>query len=61
MASMALTYVLVNYDFKLGPDQPKASSRLWTNTPNEKGTGLERKFGSHYSITGWESGPFFSI
>ncbi|KAI1203669.1 benzoate 4-monooxygenase cytochrome P450 [Nemania serpens] len=61
MASMAFAYVLANYDFRLGPDQPKASPRLWTNAPHEAGSELELRFESHYSIAGWESGPFIQF
>ncbi|KAI1824019.1 benzoate 4-monooxygenase cytochrome P450 [Xylaria intraflava] len=61
IASMAFAYVLVNYDFRLGPDQSKASPRLWTNTPDKPGAESELIFESHYSIASWESGPFIQF
>lgn len=61
IASIAFAYVLVNYDFKLGPQQHKAPAHVWTNTPEEVGADTDLLFESHYSIAGWESGPFISF
>ncbi|KAI0476354.1 benzoate 4-monooxygenase cytochrome P450 [Xylariaceae sp. FL0804] len=61
VASIAYAYVLVNYDFRHGPEQPAASPKLWSNTSDETGEESELRFQSHYSIAGWESGPFIQF
>ncbi|KAF2726593.1 benzoate 4-monooxygenase cytochrome P450 [Polyplosphaeria fusca] len=58
IASIAYTYVLVNYDFRLGPEKADSAAHLWSNALGETGTEEELRFESHYSILGWESGPF---
>lgn len=58
MASISFTYLLANYDFRLGPNQPKSSPHLWSNTPLEPGSEAELLFESHFTIAGWKSGPF---
>ena len=58
IASISFTYLIVNYDFRLGPSQPKTSSRIWSNAPGEAGAESELHFESHYSIAGWAQGPF---
>ncbi|ROW11831.1 hypothetical protein VPNG_04908 [Cytospora leucostoma] len=61
IASIAFAYVLVNYEFQLGPQSIKASSHIWTNTPQESGAESDLLFESHYSIAGWETGPFIKF
>lgn len=61
IASTAFAYVLVNYDFRLGSQQPKASPRVSMNALREPGTESELVFESHYSIAGWETGPFITF
>ncbi|KAI1170282.1 benzoate 4-monooxygenase cytochrome P450 [Nemania sp. FL0916] len=58
IASIAYAYVLVNYDFRLGPNQPKATRKLSTTLSEQPGADAELRFESHYSIAGWSSGPF---
>ncbi|KAI2601768.1 benzoate 4-monooxygenase cytochrome P450 [Hypoxylon sp. NC1633] len=53
MTSIAYAYILVNYDFRLGPNQPTRHHHL-----RFKATELELRFESHYSIAGWKEGPF---
>ncbi|KAK7751561.1 hypothetical protein SLS62_006511 [Diatrype stigma] len=57
IASIAYAYILVNYDFRLGPTQYKPP-HIWSNAHNEPGAELELRFESHYSIAGWKCGPF---
>ncbi|KAI1208163.1 benzoate 4-monooxygenase cytochrome P450 [Annulohypoxylon truncatum] len=61
MTSIAYTYILVNYEFRYDPEQEKATSSLWPNSSKEPGTQSELRFESHYSIAGWESGPFIQF
>ncbi|KAI0017192.1 benzoate 4-monooxygenase cytochrome P450 [Xylariomycetidae sp. FL0641] len=62
VASVAYAHVLVNYDFRLAAQQPAPSPRLWSNArPGEPGADGELRFESHYSIAGWESGPFIQF
>ncbi|KAH8719241.1 benzoate 4-monooxygenase cytochrome P450 [Phaeosphaeriaceae sp. PMI808] len=61
MASIAYTHILVNYDFKMGSEQLKTSPNVWSNMPNEVGAEAELVFESHYSIAGWENGPFIQF
>lgn len=58
IGSIAYTHVLVNYDFRLEAQKYKSAPHVWSNTPGEVGAELELVFESHYSIAGWESGPF---
>lgn len=58
IASIAYAYILVNYDFRLGPSQAAAGPCVGSDTLRETGAELELTFESHYSIAGWESGPF---
>lgn len=64
IASIAYTHTLVNYDFRMasGPSGRKESGHLWSNAaPNEPGVRDELVFESHYSIAGWEAGPFIQF
>ncbi|RYP08960.1 hypothetical protein DL764_001571 [Monosporascus ibericus] len=61
IASIAYAYIIVNYDFRLGPKQHTTSSHVWSNTPEQAGAELELRFESHYSIAGWKSGPFIQF
>jgi len=62
MASIAYTHVLVNYDFRRDGQQPhKVPSSLWSNTEGVPGSEVELQFESHYSIAGWEKGPFIQF
>lgn len=57
MGSVAFTYVLVNYNFRLDTKEEDA-----VGIPKERRSGeWENKllgFESHYAIAGWDSGPF---
>jgi hypothetical protein len=61
MASIAYTYILVNYDFRIGKHQGRRASYMRSNTPDEDGAKAELIFESHYSIAGWDSGPFIEF
>lgn len=61
IASVSFTYLLVNYNFRLDPYRPKTPSQVWSNAAEEAGADLELRFESHYSIAGWESGPFIQF
>jgi cytochrome P450 len=61
MASIAYTHVLVNYDFRLGDIPSQTPANLWFNTPDATGSESEVQFESHYSIAGWEKGPFIQF
>lgn len=61
MASIAYAYILVNYDFRFGQEQRTLRPHLVSNTLGERGAELELTFESHYSIAGWESGPFIQF
>lgn len=62
IASIAYSYILVNYDFRLSPEQSKGSRHLWSNVDKEEaGADRELIFESHYSIAGWDSGPFIQF
>ncbi|TGJ81757.1 hypothetical protein E0Z10_g7012 [Xylaria hypoxylon] len=61
IASIAYAYVLVNYDFRLGPEQPDVTAKLRTPTVEQPGADAELVFESHYSIAGWMSGPFIQF
>lgn len=66
MGSIAYAYILVNFDFRFGPEQRQVTqsqgrSHLVSNTPRERGADSELIFESHYSIAGWESGPFIQF
>lgn len=56
--SIAYAYILANYDFRLGPKQSPAGPWLGSDSLRETGAELELRFESHYSIAGWDSGPF---
>lgn len=61
IAQVAFAWVMANYDFRLAQEQPDwtAGGSLWSNSePGEPGADTELRFENHYSITGWESGPF---
>ncbi|OTA88155.1 hypothetical protein M434DRAFT_374900, partial [Hypoxylon sp. CO27-5] len=58
MASLAYAYILVNYDFRLGPQGHMPCRDIWSNASEELGADAELRFESHYSITGWKCGPF---
>ena len=61
IASISFTHLLVNYDFRLGKHQPRTSSHIWSNASEEPGADAELQFESHYSIAGWNSGPFIQF
>ncbi len=61
IASIAYAYIIVSYDFRLGPVQRPTSPHIWSNTLNEAGADSELRFESHYSIAGWKSGPFIQF
>lgn len=64
MASVAFAYILANYDFRLAPGpRPAGARRPGTGAapPREPGADLELRFESHYSIAGWESGPWIQF
>ncbi|KUI60902.1 Isotrichodermin C-15 hydroxylase [Cytospora mali] len=61
IAGIAFAYVLVNYDFQLAPERLSASPRIWPSEPQETGAGSDLTFESHYSIAGWENGPFIKF
>lgn len=53
IASIAFAFVLVNYEFLLGAQQPQVPSHIRTNSPTEPGAESDLMFESHYSIAGW--------
>jgi hypothetical protein len=57
MASVAFTYVLVNYDFRLGEEMRRGATAADVKSEDQRRE-AELVFESHYSIAGWESGPF---
>ncbi|KAF2794311.1 benzoate 4-monooxygenase cytochrome P450 [Melanomma pulvis-pyrius CBS 109.77] len=61
IASVAFAHVIVNYDFQMAPERHRTSAHVWSNAPNEVGAEFELRFQSHYSIAGWESGPFIQF
>ncbi|KAM4065027.1 cytochrome p450 [Hirsutella rhossiliensis] len=61
IGSIAYAYILVNYDFRRGQMQRSTRSHIRSNARGERGADKELVFESHYSIAGWESGPFIQF
>jgi cytochrome P450 len=65
IASITYAYTLVNYDFRFGPEQQQkvggGGRGAGYRSPVEDGEDKELKFESHYSIAGWDNGPFSEL
>lgn len=65
IASIAYAHTLVNYDFQLGLQEQgerRPDGNHWSNSAAEDpGVHDELNFESHYSIAGWDSGPFIQF